>query len=196
MKHKLLHYFESHPLHMVSSHGLGEIIRNWLTIGRIAKWALELMGLDITYVPQMVIKSQALVAFVAEWTETQQPPAPGYQRALEDILRCLLHSQWVGGGIVLLSPKGYQLLYLIRLHFPMKTTWRSMRPSTMAYASPPSLGSSSFISVVTLSLSPTKSWGNRTLVIPVWWRTIRRLESLRRSLMSLNFIISSGETMM
>jgi hypothetical protein len=38
------------------------------------KWALKLMGLDITYVPQIVIKSQALEDFVAEWTETQQPP--------------------------------------------------------------------------------------------------------------------------
>jgi hypothetical protein len=40
----------------------------------MAKWALELMGLDITYVPQMVIMSQALADFVAAWTETQQSP--------------------------------------------------------------------------------------------------------------------------
>jgi hypothetical protein len=55
MKHKLLHYFESHPIRVVTSFGLREIVRNHLTTGRIAKWALELMGLDITYVPQMVI---------------------------------------------------------------------------------------------------------------------------------------------
>jgi hypothetical protein len=45
-------------------------------MGRIAKWALKLMGLDITYFPQTVIKSQALADFMAEWTEMQQPPAP------------------------------------------------------------------------------------------------------------------------
>jgi hypothetical protein len=33
------------------------------------------MDLDITYVPQMAIMSHALVDFVAEWTETKQPPA-------------------------------------------------------------------------------------------------------------------------
>jgi hypothetical protein len=50
-------------------------------MGRIAKWALELLGIDITYVPQMAIKSQALVNFVAKWTETQQPP--GHSGVLE-----------------------------------------------------------------------------------------------------------------
>jgi hypothetical protein len=71
-KRKLLHYFESHPIHVITSYGLGEIIENYITTGRIAKWALELMGLGITYVPQMAIKSQALADFVAEWTETQK----------------------------------------------------------------------------------------------------------------------------
>jgi hypothetical protein len=50
MKRKLLHYFESHPIHVVTSFGLGEIVTDRLSMGMIAKWALELMGLDITYV--------------------------------------------------------------------------------------------------------------------------------------------------
>jgi hypothetical protein len=57
MKCELLHYYESHLIHVVTLYGLGEIIRNHLTMGRIAKWALELMGLDITYAPQTTIKS-------------------------------------------------------------------------------------------------------------------------------------------
>jgi hypothetical protein len=51
---------------VVTSFGLGEIIGNHLTTGRITKWAL-----DIAYIPQMVIKSQALADFVAKWTVTQ-----------------------------------------------------------------------------------------------------------------------------
>jgi hypothetical protein len=50
-KCKLLHYFEGHHIHVVTLHGLGEIIGNCLTIERIAKWALELVGLDITCPP-------------------------------------------------------------------------------------------------------------------------------------------------
>jgi hypothetical protein len=76
MKRKLLHYFKSHPICVVTSYGLREIIGNRLTTGRIAKWTLELMGLDITYAPQIAIKSQALVDFMVDWTETHQPPPP------------------------------------------------------------------------------------------------------------------------
>jgi hypothetical protein len=52
-----LHYFESHPIRVVTLFGLREIIGNRLTMGRIAKWALELMGLSIAYEPQTAIKS-------------------------------------------------------------------------------------------------------------------------------------------
>jgi hypothetical protein len=75
MKCMLMHYFESHLICVVTSYGLKEIVRNCLAMGRIAKWAPELMGLDITYIPQMAIKSQAMVDFVVEWIEMQQPPA-------------------------------------------------------------------------------------------------------------------------
>jgi hypothetical protein len=76
-KLKLLHYFERHLIRVISSYGLREIIGNCLTTERIAKWALELLGLYITYVPQTAIKSHALVDFMAEWTKTQQSSPPG-----------------------------------------------------------------------------------------------------------------------
>jgi len=41
----------------------GEVIQNRDATGRIAKWALELMGQAITYVPQTAVKSQALADF-------------------------------------------------------------------------------------------------------------------------------------
>jgi hypothetical protein len=57
MKRKLLHYFESHLIRVITSFELEEIIGNQLVMGRIPNWALKLMGLDIAYVPQMAIKS-------------------------------------------------------------------------------------------------------------------------------------------
>jgi hypothetical protein len=59
---------------VLTTFGLGEIVGSLLATGRITKWVLELMGLNIAYIPQMAIKFQALANFMAEWTETQQPP--------------------------------------------------------------------------------------------------------------------------
>ena len=74
-QHKLQHYFLGHPITMVSSFPLGEIIQNREATGRIAKWSVKLMGETHNYAPRKAIKSQALVDFVAEWTDTQLPPA-------------------------------------------------------------------------------------------------------------------------
>jgi hypothetical protein len=70
-RRKLCHYFESHLITIVSSFPLVEVIQSREAIGRIAKWAVELMGEGITYAPRKAIKSQVLADFVAEWTETQ-----------------------------------------------------------------------------------------------------------------------------
>ena len=56
---------------VVTSYPLGEVIRNCDATVRISKWALELMGHDIRYVPRTAIKSQALTDFIAEWMEVQ-----------------------------------------------------------------------------------------------------------------------------
>ena len=45
-------------------------------MGRIAKWGLELMGLNIAYAPGTAIKSQVLADIMAEWTEEEASTAP------------------------------------------------------------------------------------------------------------------------
>jgi ribonuclease HI len=75
------------------------------------------MGLDITYVSQTAIKSQALVDFIAEWTETQQPHPPVAQEHWSMYLDCSFTLNSTRGGIVLISPQGDRLLDLILLHF-------------------------------------------------------------------------------
>ena len=66
---KLLHYFTDHEVMVVASYPLREIVHNRDASSQISKWALELMGHDIRYVPRTAIKSQALTDFIAEWTE-------------------------------------------------------------------------------------------------------------------------------
>jgi hypothetical protein len=116
MRRKLLYYFESHPIRVVISFRLREIIRNRLTMGRIAKWALELMGLNISYEPQTVIKSHALWIL---WLNG--PRLSSHLSVTQEQWSMYFDGSFTlngaGGGIVLIFPKGDQLLYVIRLHF-------------------------------------------------------------------------------
>jgi hypothetical protein len=61
---------------VVSSFPLGEIIQCREASGRIAKWAVELMGETLSFAPRKAIKSQVLADFLAEWVDTQLPTAP------------------------------------------------------------------------------------------------------------------------
>jgi hypothetical protein len=73
ISHKLQHYFEEHKITMIIDFPFGDILHNRYAIGCISKWAVELRALNINFAPQKAIKSQALIDFVAEWTEIQQP---------------------------------------------------------------------------------------------------------------------------
>src|SRR5207237_2501085 len=70
---KLVHYFQAHPILVVTSFPIGDILHNRDATGRIAKWAVELGSFGLSFQPRMAIKSQALVDFIAEWTKTQTP---------------------------------------------------------------------------------------------------------------------------
>jgi hypothetical protein len=70
---KLCHYFDSHKITMVTNFPLGDILHNRDATERISKWAVELGALNIDFTPRKAIKSQALVDFIAEWIEIQQP---------------------------------------------------------------------------------------------------------------------------
>jgi hypothetical protein len=73
---KLRHYFESHPVTVVTSFPLGEIVQCREASGRIAKWAVEIMGETISFAHWKAIKSQVLADFMVEWVDTQLPTAP------------------------------------------------------------------------------------------------------------------------
>ena len=71
---KLRHYFQVHNIKVVSSFPLDDILRNRDANDRVVKWSVELGALSIEFLARSTIKSQALVDFIAEWTEIQDPP--------------------------------------------------------------------------------------------------------------------------
>jgi hypothetical protein len=117
-RRKLRHYFEAHPVTVVSSFPLGEIIRNPDAAGRIAKWSMELMGEMLAYAPRKAIKSQILADFITKWTDTQLSP-------LQIQAKCwtLYFDRWVmktgaGAGQLFISTLGEHMRYAVHLHFP------------------------------------------------------------------------------
>ena len=110
---KLKPYFQEHPITMVCTTSLAEIIGSRDASGRVAKWAIDLAPYTIYYEPRTAIKSQALADFLVDWAETQYlPPAP-------DSTHWRMHFNGskmrtgLGAGVVLTSPKGDKLRYAL-----------------------------------------------------------------------------------
>ncbi|KAM0908399.1 hypothetical protein ACQ4PT_015494 [Festuca glaucescens] len=114
---KLKHYFQEHPIKVVCTAPLAKIIGSKDANGRVAKWALELAAHSILYEPRTAIKSQALVDFFVDWAEVQ------YLLPVPDSSHWKMHFDGskmrggLGAGIVLTSPKGDRLDYVLQIHF-------------------------------------------------------------------------------
>ncbi|KAK1667286.1 hypothetical protein QYE76_055445 [Lolium multiflorum] len=68
---KLKHYFEEHPMKVVSEAPISDIMGNKDASGRIAKWAIQLSPYVPVYERRDAIKSQALADFLVDWAEIQ-----------------------------------------------------------------------------------------------------------------------------
>jgi hypothetical protein len=110
---KLRHYFQSHPMTVVSSFPLGEIVQNQEVSGRIAKWTVELMGETLAYAPRKAIKSQVLADFLAEWTDTQLPPAQIQAELWTMYFDGSLVKAGAGAGLLFISSLEIHIRYMI-----------------------------------------------------------------------------------
>ncbi|KAK1678841.1 hypothetical protein QYE76_039689 [Lolium multiflorum] len=114
---KLKHYFEEHPMKVVSEAPISDIICNKDASSRIAKWAIQLSPYVPVYERRDAIKSQALADFLVDWAEMQyKPPKPekGYRKMHFDGSKL---KEGLGAGVVLTSPKGDHLRYVLQIHF-------------------------------------------------------------------------------
>jgi ribonuclease HI len=116
-KRKLRHYFEAHPITVVSKFPLGEVINSPEATGRIAKWGVELMGLPISYAPRDAIKSQVLPDLLTEWAECQTSPTPITHECWTMYFDGSLMKGGAGVGLVFVSPQQVYMRYMVRLHF-------------------------------------------------------------------------------
>ena len=115
---KLVYYFQAHPISVVTSFPIGEILHNRDATGRIAKWAVELSSFELTFQPQMAIKSQAVIDFIAEWTEVQRSAITEKLEYWTMYFNGSLMIEGTGAGIMLISPTGERLKYVLQIYFP------------------------------------------------------------------------------
>src|SRR6266508_1158937 len=115
---KLVHYFQAHPISVVTSFPIGEILHNRDASGRIAKWAVELGPFELTFQPRTAIKSQALVDFITEWTDFQTPTITEKLEYWMMYFDGSLMIEGAGAVIVLISPTGERLKNVLQIHFP------------------------------------------------------------------------------
>jgi hypothetical protein len=66
---KLWHYFKAHGVRVLTNQSLNDIFGNRDSLGRIKKWAMELLENVVDFEKRSAIKSQVLADFNADWTE-------------------------------------------------------------------------------------------------------------------------------
>jgi ribonuclease HI len=115
---KLRKYFAVHPIIVVNEAPLSNILNNPSAIGHVSLWGIELSPLDITYEKRKAIKSQVLSNFIAEWPELQSTGLPDLSSVWTMYFDGSKRVQGAGAGVVLISPQGDKLKYILRMSFP------------------------------------------------------------------------------
>ncbi|XP_073367908.1 uncharacterized protein [Aegilops tauschii subsp. strangulata] len=122
---KLRHYFQGHPIKVVSTYPLERVLRSPNAAGRVAEWNIKLQAFQLDFSTTRFIKGVTLADFMVEWNDEPS------REVCED--RSLLPEDeapdgWVmyfdgafarqgtGAGPVLISPAKDTLYYAVQLY--------------------------------------------------------------------------------
>src|SRR4051812_47650145 len=114
---KVTHYFDEHLITIVSSAPLVDILNNPGATGRVAEWNIELSPRDLQFKHPTSIKAQVLPDFLVDWTEVQTPAPPDLSNSWSMFFDGSKRQQGAGAGVVLISPKGTKLKYVLQINF-------------------------------------------------------------------------------
>src|SRR3954466_7265352 len=114
---KVSHYFDEHPITIVRSAPLADILNNPGKTGRVAEWNIELSPRDLQFKHPTAIKAQVIQDFLVEWAEVQTPGPPDLSSSWSMFFDGSKRQQGAGAGVVLISPKGTKLKYFLQINF-------------------------------------------------------------------------------
>ena len=103
---KQRHYFQAQKIKVASSYPLNDILQNRDANGRVVNVSVELGTFTIEFTPRSMIKSQALVEFITEWTKIQDPPPDTRPEHWVMFFDGALNLDGAGAGVLFISPKG------------------------------------------------------------------------------------------
>lgn len=69
---RLKHYFQAHPIVVLTNQPLKQIWMKPEASGRLVKWAIELGEHDITFSPRNSVKGQVLADFISEMPNVKE----------------------------------------------------------------------------------------------------------------------------
>jgi hypothetical protein len=107
---------------------LGEIIRNHDASGCIVKWLVKLGEFEIEFCLWQAIKSQILVDFVSQWIEIQMPHPKDRLEHWILYFDGALNLERANTGVLLISPQGEQLKYVLQIHNKALKMEQSTKP--------------------------------------------------------------------
>ncbi|XP_021851117.1 uncharacterized protein [Spinacia oleracea] len=112
---KLKHYFQAHPIKVLTSQPIQKIIEGKNHSSRMTDWAHQIVDFGLEYEPRREIKAQAPAAFVAECTNCPE--------------QSLNSTPWIlnvdgsssksgsGAGILIVCPSGGRFEYVVKFDF-------------------------------------------------------------------------------
>ncbi|XP_035830036.1 uncharacterized protein LOC110906998 [Helianthus annuus] len=122
---RLRRYFANHVIHVLTNYNIGNILARPEISGRLAKWAIELGGLNVVFRPRPSIKGQVLADFMTEVPDDKDREC----KAMEKAEKKQIEEPWMlytdgasnedgaGAGLRLVSPDKNEFTYAIRLDF-------------------------------------------------------------------------------
>lgn len=127
LSRRLRRYFEAHPIKVITDHPIKQVLNRAESSGRLAKYTMELVAYNITYVPRNAVKGQVLADFINEVPIGTVYPDP--KRRGKEICNISQSGEWIlytdeasskkgsGAGLVLISPEKEEYTYALRLNF-------------------------------------------------------------------------------
>ncbi|KAK8954187.1 hypothetical protein KSP39_PZI001996 [Platanthera zijinensis] len=114
---RLRPYFQAHSIQVVTDHPLRSIFEGVEHSGRLAKWSVELSEFDISFVPRLAIKAQAMADFLADYVVEVAEDKLTRPIPWKVMVDGASGKHSLGVGVVLESPQGTQIEQTVVIHF-------------------------------------------------------------------------------